>query len=80
MTEQTHNPTLPDGEAQPASSAEPKTAYRWRYADQVAHDATLTNRKSHRGVLTYALVLGGAFLVSFAILITVLLLTGSTPA
>lgn len=80
MTEQTHNPTLPDGEAQPTPSAEPNTAYRWRYADQVVHDAEQTRRKNRRGILVYSLVMGGAFLVSFAILIAVLLLTGSAAA
>ncbi len=80
MTEQTPSQALPDGEAQPTPSAEPKTAYRWRYADQVAYDAELTRRKNRRDILVYSLVLGGAFLVSFAILIAVLLLTGSTAA
>ena len=80
MTESTRNQASPDGEAQTTPATEPKTAYRWRYADQIAHDADLVRQQKRRSVLIYSLALGGAFLVSFAILIVVLLLTGSTPA
>ncbi|MBQ9151259.1 MAG: trypsin-like peptidase domain-containing protein [Clostridia bacterium] len=82
----TSNVTIPEGstdkphedtqeppvvEATPAE--EPAPVYRWTYADQVAHDRAEGNAKNRKGILIYALVMTGVFLVSFGLLIAVLL-------
>ena len=56
--------------------SEPQTTYRWRYADQVAHEEATTRKKARIGVLIYAAVLAAAFLFSFAILVAVLIWGG----
>ena len=47
--------------------------YRWTYADQTAHEATVSNAKHRKGILIYAAIMTGVFLVSFGLLLAVLL-------
>ncbi len=63
----------PDAMSSPAvsESAEAPT-YRWTYADQVSHDKTAGSSASRRGILLYAAIMTGVFLVSFGLLIAVL--------
>ena len=56
----------------PAPVATPPV-YRWTYADQTARDAAAITAKSRKGILIYAAVMTGVFLVSFGLLIAVLL-------
>ncbi len=61
----------------------PVTAYRWTYAEQAVHDTTAAAVSRRRGALAYTIAVTVAFLVSFALLITVLLLdngTGRVPS
>ena len=63
----------------PEAPAEPpKTLYRWTYADEATHSA----RGRGKGVLVYAAIMTGVFLLSFFLLLAVLLLddtsTGGT--
>lgn len=59
---------------EPPADVSPQTAYRWTYADQVAHDRKRTTRKKRAGVLAYSLVMTAVFLISFSMLIGVLIL------
>lgn len=73
-------------EADPAAAEQPSPAtatasepplvetpvYRWTYADQTAHEAAVASAKNRKGILIYALVMTGVFLVSFGLLIAVL--------
>ncbi len=51
----------------------PAPVYRWTYADQKAHEAEVASAKNRKGILIYALVMTGVFLVSFGLLIATLL-------
>ena len=51
----------------------PVPVYRWTFADQKAHEAEMASAKNRKGILIYALVMTGVFLVSFGLLIAVLL-------
>jgi serine protease Do len=59
-----------DGGASPLEQA---PVYRWTYADQVAHEAAVSTSKHRKGMLIYAAIMTGVFLVSFALLMAVLL-------
>ena len=56
--------------------AEPEAAdkpvYRWTYADQAAHDKAVGRGIGRRGILLYAAIMTGVFLISFGLLIAVL--------
>lgn len=69
-------PVSPVAEPTPVAppATPPATAYRWTYADQAAHNTP----KQGKGVLVYALVMTGVFLISFGLLIAVLLLGDNT--
>ena len=47
--------------------------YRWTYADQTTHDLATDASKKRKGILIYAMVMTGVFLVSFGLLIAVLI-------
>ena len=56
-----------------ATEAAATPVYRWSYAEQAAHDRSATGAKNKKGILIYALVMTGVFLVSFGLLIAVLM-------
>ena len=86
--EETLPADLPTSEAEPAPAeptetptetpAEPtetpKTLYRWSYADEAAHSA----KGRGKGVVVYAAIMTGIFLLSFGLLLGVLLLDDAT--
>lgn len=61
--------------SKPVQTPPPATAYRWSYSEQAAHDVSA---KKGKGVMVYALVMTGVFLISFGLLIAVLLLGDDT--
>ncbi len=78
----------PEAENQSAPAPEPAAGagappangsaelYRWTYADQAAHDSANGDKRRKNGILIYALIMSGVFLISFGLLIAVLLLGG----
>lgn len=67
----TESPVTAPVAAAPAEP--PKTAYRWSYADEAAHSAGTRGK----GVMVYAAIMAGVFLLSFGLLLAVLLLDDS---
>ena len=66
----------PSPEAPPSPAEEPLArapVYRWTYADQAAHEASTAAVKNRKGILIYAFVMTGVFLISFGLLIAVLI-------
>ena len=69
--------------APPSSEKETPTpraevpVYRWTYAEQNAHDFSSDATQKRKGILIYALVMTGVFLVSFGLLIAVLIGDGN---
>ncbi len=61
---------------EPTEATPPVTAYRWTYAEQSEHDRKAAAH-GRRGVLVYAFVMTGVFLISIGLLVAVLLLDGS---
>ena len=71
--EPTETPTEPtETPAEPTET--PKTLYRWSYADEAAHSA----KGRGKGVVVYAAIMTGIFLLSFGLLLGVLLLDDAT--
>ena len=56
-----------------APAEPPKTAYRWSYADEATHSA----KARGKGIMVYAAIMAGIFLLSFGLLLAVLLLDDS---
>jgi len=68
----------PEATVPPADSETVEApAYRWTYADQVSHDKTAGRSASRKGILLYAAIMTGVFLVSFGLLIAVLAMGNS---
>ena len=63
-----------------ATVPHPEAIYRWTYAGQADHDRRTTRASNRKGILVYALVMTGVFLVSFGLLIAVLLVEGTNTA
>ena len=59
--------------AAPTPAEPPKTAYRWSYADETSHSA----KTRGKGIVVYAAIMAGIFLLSFGLLLAVLLLDDS---
>ena len=67
-----------DTSASPAPNGDPPPIetppiYRWTYAEQTALEEAAAKAKSRKGILIYAAVMTGVFLVSFGLLIAVLM-------
>ena len=56
-----------------AAPVEQPPLYRWTYADQAALDTANATTKHRKGIIIYAAIMTGVFLVSFGLLIAVLL-------
>ena len=69
--------SAPEDTASESSSeiTPPVTTYRWTYAEQSEHDRMAASR-GRRGVLVYAFVMTGVFLVSIGLLVAVILMNG----
>ena len=75
----TEAPTETSAEAPTETSAEAPVkadppAYRWTYADQSAHERATVGAKNRKGILIYAAVMTGVFMISFFMLVAVLIL------
>ena len=55
----------------PAPMTEPAPVYRWSFSEQVAHERSIKS-KPPKGLLIYALVMTGVFLVSLALIVAIL--------
>ena len=62
--------------ADKASAEPPKTLYRWTYADE----ASRSTKRKEKGIMIYAAIMTGVFLLSFLLLLTVLLLDDPSSA
>ena len=61
-------PSIPED---PAPETDPAPVYRWSFSEQVVHERGIKS-KSSKGLLIYALVMTGVFLVSLAIFVAIL--------
>ena len=65
---------------EPTVAPIPETLYRWTYAEQSAYNKKATRAGKQNGILIYALVMTGVFLVSFGLLLAVLLVGGNNTS
>lgn len=70
----------PEAGPTPAAVPQAETVYRWTYAEQVNHDRQATRLGNRKGILIYALVMTGVFLVSFGLLLAVLFAGGNNSS
>ena len=63
-----------------SSPMETPPVYRWSHAEQATRDAAAASAKNRKGILIYAAVMTGVFLVSFGLLIAVLMGNGNRDA
>ena len=70
--------TVTEGEAssEEAPAEPPKTLYRWTYAEE----ASRSTKSKEKGIMIYAAIMTGVFLLSFLLLLTVLLMGDSSSA
>ena len=54
--------------------------YRWTYDEQAAHERAAATARHRRGILLYAVIMTGVFLVSFGLLIAVLVANGGNSS
>ncbi len=70
----------PEAGPTPAAVPQAEAIYRWTYAEQANHDRQATRLGNRKGILIYALVMTGVFLVSFGLLLAVLFAGGNNSS
>ena len=71
-TDEATAPVAPEKTAEEVQASEPAPVYRWTYAGQAAYESASATAKHRKGILIYALIMTGVFLISFAMLVAVL--------